>query len=129
MSTRRTPPSTSGPTPTQTSPGDGSEPGGSTDFDSAESYDQDRGRGAAPAARAARPGRTAGPRGRPAHRALLAARHGVAGQRGSLRAPTRQLGLADVRAGRANRAGRTGGSPPSSPRGGTADGPAWELPV
>lgn len=33
--------STSGVTPTQTTPGDGSGPGGATDSDSHESYDQD----------------------------------------------------------------------------------------
>jgi putative ATP-grasp target RiPP len=33
--------STSGVTPTQTSPGDGAGPGGSTDSDTTESYDQD----------------------------------------------------------------------------------------
>jgi putative ATP-grasp target RiPP len=33
--------STSGVTPTQTAPGDGAGPGGSTDSDSTESYDQD----------------------------------------------------------------------------------------
>ncbi|AYN34698.1 hypothetical protein DUI70_4199 [Streptomyces albus] len=35
--------STSGLTPTTTSPGDGAGPGGATDADSTESYDQDQG--------------------------------------------------------------------------------------
>ncbi|MGA5819497.1 putative ATP-grasp-modified RiPP [Kitasatospora sp. NPDC094028] len=34
--------STSGVTPTQTSPGDGAKPGGATDSDVTESYDQDQ---------------------------------------------------------------------------------------
>ncbi|MEV8330360.1 putative ATP-grasp-modified RiPP [Streptomyces niveus] len=37
--------STSGLTPTTTTPGDGSGPGGATDADSTESYDQDRSSG------------------------------------------------------------------------------------
>ncbi|MCX4752173.1 MULTISPECIES: putative ATP-grasp-modified RiPP [Kitasatospora] len=37
--------STSGVTPTQTSPGDGSTPGGATDSDVTESYDQDQSSG------------------------------------------------------------------------------------
>ncbi|MFI6847120.1 putative ATP-grasp-modified RiPP [Kitasatospora sp. NPDC050467] len=37
--------STSGLTPTMTSPGDGSGPGGATDADSTESYDQDQSSG------------------------------------------------------------------------------------
>ncbi|MFB7615093.1 putative ATP-grasp-modified RiPP [Kitasatospora sp. NPDC056181] len=37
--------STSGLTPTMTSPGDGSGPGGATDADSTESYDQDQSAG------------------------------------------------------------------------------------